>query len=82
MANPFNELEEKIQKLLVDILGVEPEKVTPEATLEDAGADSLDVVELEMELEDRFHIEVPDKALNVTSTFADLVALVERLRAA
>jgi acyl carrier protein len=58
MAN----IEEKVKKIIVDQLGVEPGDVTPDATfVEDLGADSLDTVELVMAFEEEFGIEIPDE---------------------
>ena len=51
---------EKIQELVADGLGVEAEKVVPEASFkEDLGADSLDLFELVMSLEDEFGVSIP-----------------------
>ena len=51
MADTFD----KVKKIIVDLLGVDPDKVTPEARFrEDLGADSLDLVELIMEFEEQF----------------------------
>ncbi|MDB4894075.1 MAG: Acyl carrier protein [Firmicutes bacterium] len=63
---------DKVKAIIVDQLGVEDEEVTPESSfIEDLGADSLDIVELIMALEEEFEIEVPDedaeKLLTVTN---------------
>lgn len=63
---------DKVKAIIVDQLGVEEEEVTMEASfIEDLGADSLDIVELIMALEEEFEIEVPDedaeKLLNVAA---------------
>jgi len=62
-------IEEKIKDIIVDKLGVSPEKVKPEAHfVEDLGADSLDTVELVMAFEDEFDVEIPDEdAQNITT---------------
>lgn len=53
---------DKVKAIIVDQLGVEEEEVTPESSfIEDLGADSLDIVELIMALEEEFEIEVPDE---------------------
>lgn len=52
---------EKIKNIVVDQLDVEPEQVTPETSFEDLDADSLDIVELIMALEEEFGIEIPDE---------------------
>ena len=52
----------KVRKMVVDHLGVEESKVTSEAKfIDDLGADSLDTVELIMQFEDDFNIEIPDE---------------------
>ena len=53
--------EARVKEIIVNELGVEAEKVTPEASfVEDLGADSLDTVELVMAFEEEFGIEIPD----------------------
>lgn len=57
-----NAIFEKVRAIIVDQLGVEEEEVTMESSfIEDLGADSLDIVELIMALEEEFEIEVPDE---------------------
>lgn len=57
-----NNYEQKIKDIIVEQLGVAPEKVTPEASfIDDLGADSLDTVELIMAIEEAFDIEIPDE---------------------
>ena len=57
MDNDF----EKIKKIVADILQVDEKAVTIETSLTDLGADSLDTVELLMEIEDHFEIEIPNE---------------------
>ena len=53
---------DKVKEIVVDKLGVEGSKVTPEAKfIDDLGADSLDTVELIMQFEEEFEIEIPDE---------------------
>ncbi|HBL23420.1 MAG TPA: acyl carrier protein, partial [Deltaproteobacteria bacterium] len=53
---------EKVKKMIVDQLGVSESEVIPEAKfIDDLGADSLDIVELIMALEDEYSIEIPDE---------------------
>ncbi|MFN7250875.1 MAG: acyl carrier protein [Anaerobacillus sp.] len=64
----------RITKIIVDRLGVEEAEVKLEATFkEDLGADSLDVVELVMELEDEFDLEISDEDAEKISTVKDVV---------
>ncbi|MGJ5676523.1 MAG: acyl carrier protein [Nostochopsis sp.] len=60
---------EKVKNIVVEQLGVEPEKVTPQANFaNDLNADSLDTVELVMALEEEFDIEIPDEAAEKITT--------------
>ncbi|WP_279233170.1 acyl carrier protein [Desulfallas thermosapovorans] len=53
---------EKVKEIIVEQLGVEPEDVKPEASfVDDLGADSLDIVELVMALEETFDLQIPDE---------------------
>ncbi|HXE31755.1 MAG TPA: acyl carrier protein [Terriglobales bacterium] len=55
-------IEEKVRQIVVEKLGVEESEVTPTASfVEDLGADSLDLVELVMEFESAFEIQIPDE---------------------
>ena len=59
---------ERVKKICVEHLNVDPAKVTPTASFEDdLGADSLDLVELVMAAEEEFGIEIPDDGLRVES---------------
>ena len=58
----MSEYQEKITEIIIDKLGVEESKITLEAKfIEDLGADSLDTVELIMQFEEEFSIEIPDE---------------------
>ncbi|MBL7191549.1 acyl carrier protein [bacterium] len=60
---------DKVKEIIVDQLGVDPAKVTPEASfIDDLGADSLDTVELIMAFEEEFSIEIPDDEAEKLST--------------
>lgn len=77
------EIESKVNDILVDKLGVSEIEVKPEATLKDElGADSLDAVEIVMELEREFGISISDEELDgVTSCkVSEVYDLVERLQ--
>ena len=69
---------EEIKAVIVEVLGVDPEKVTPEADLrEDLAADSLDLVELIMAFEDKFGVEIPDEDAQQITTVGEAVAYAE-----
>ena len=62
----------KVKEIIVQQLGVDAEKVTPEASfVDDLGADSLDVVELVMAFEEEFEVEIPDEAAEKIATVKD-----------
>lgn len=65
---------ERVKKIVVERLNVDPSEVTMEAGIkEDLGADSLDVVDLIMELEDEFSIEIAEEEAEKMSTVGDIV---------
>jgi len=65
---------DKVKAIIVDQLGVEEEEVTMESSfIEDLGADSLDIVELIMALEEEFEIEVPDEDAEKLVTVANAI---------
>ncbi len=69
---------EKVRAIVVDQLGAEEADVTMEASfVDDLGADSLDVVELIMALEEEFGIEIPDEDAEKISTVGDAVAYIK-----
>lgn len=70
---------ERVTKVIVDRLGVEESEVKPEASFTgDLGADSLDVVELVMELEDEFDMEISDEDAEGMATVGDAVTYIEK----
>lgn len=69
---------EKVKKIVTDQLGVEADKVVPEASFQnDLGADSLDTVELVMALEEEFDIEIPDEAAENIATVQAAVDFID-----
>jgi len=73
------DIEKKVTDILVDKLGVEPEYVKNEADfIEDLGGDSLDLVEVMMEVEREFRISVTDEEEYQVKTVADIIGLVEK----
>lgn len=69
---------DRVTKVIVDRLNVEEEKVTLTASFrDDLGADSLDVVELVMELEDEFDMEISDEDAEKIATVGDAIKYIE-----
>ena len=72
------DVEQKVKDIIINELGVEPEKVTPEASfVEDLGADSLDTVELVMAFEEEFGIEIPDEEAEKITRVKEAVQYIE-----
>ena len=70
---------EDVKTIVVEVLGVDPEKVTPEANFrEDLEADSLDQVELIMAFEDKFGGEISDEDAQQIATVGNAVAFIEK----
>jgi acyl carrier protein len=70
-------IETEVRAILAEQLGVEISELRPEASiLDDLGADSLDVVEMVMTLEETFEIEVPDSEVETLRTIADVERFV------
>ncbi len=69
---------EKLQEMIADQLEIDVEDISYDSNiLDDLGADSLDVVDLVMSIEDEFGIEVPDEALENIRTIEDMVKYIE-----
>jgi len=65
-------MEDKVKYVIMEQLGVDAEQVTPEASFtDDLGADSLALVELIMEFEDKFDIQIPDEEAEKIRTVGD-----------
>jgi acyl carrier protein len=74
MADIFD----RVKRIIVDRLGVDESEVTPEASFkEDLGADSLDVVELVMELEDEFDMEISDEDAEKITTVGEVIEYIQ-----
>jgi acyl carrier protein len=72
MAMDMKQLEEKVKDIIVEELGIERDKLKPEASfMEDLGADSLDTVELVMAFEKEFDIDIPDEEAEKLRTVGD-----------
>ena len=74
----MSDIGERVKKIVVEHLGVEPEKVTDSASfIDDLGADSLDTVELVMAFEEEFGCEIPDDAAETILTVGDATKFLE-----
>ena len=74
----MSDIQNRVKAIIVDKLGVDESEVKPEATFtNDLGADSLDTVELIMELEKEFTITIPDDQAEKIATVGDAIAYVE-----
>ncbi|MBK7842603.1 MAG: acyl carrier protein [Bdellovibrionales bacterium] len=71
-------IEPKVKKIIEEQLGVDPERVKLEASfIDDLGADSLDIVELVMAMEEEFEIEIPDEDAEKLKTVQDVCKYLE-----
>jgi acyl carrier protein len=69
---------DRVKKIIVDRLGVDESEIKEEASFkDDLGADSLDVVELVMELEDEFDLEISDEDAEKITTVGDVIKYIE-----
>jgi acyl carrier protein len=74
-------IEQRVKDIIVEQLGVNADQVTAEAKfIEDLGADSLDIVELVMALEEEFGNEIPDEQAEKLLTVGDVVKYIEDLQ--
>ena len=74
----MSDVAEKVKAIIVDKLGVDESEVTNEASFtNDLGADSLDTVELIMEFEKEFDIQIPDDKAEAIATVGDAVSFIE-----
>jgi acyl carrier protein len=69
---------ESVSDIIIDQLGVRPELVKPEATANDLAADSLDVLEVLMAIEEEFDLEIPDEDAEKMKTITDLVTYLNQ----
>ena len=75
----MSEIESRVKSIIVEKFGVAESEVTMEASFtNDLGADSLDTVELIMEIEDEFGISIPDDLAEKISTVGDAIKFVEQ----
>ena len=72
-----DEIYEKLKEIIVEQLGVNAEEIKPESTFaDDLSADSLDIVELVMEIEEKFGISIPDDDAEKILTVEDIVNFI------
>ena len=75
----MSDIGEKVKKIIVEHLGLDPDKVTEDAHfIDDLGADSLDTVELGLALEEKFGCEIPDEAAETIFTVGDAIRYIEK----
>ena len=78
-SDPMSETADRVKKIVVEHLGVEPDKVTEDASfIDDLGADSLDIVELVMAFEEEFGVEIPDDAAEKITTVRDAIDYIDQ----
>ena len=78
----MSDIADRVKKIVVEHLGVEADKVTEEASfIDDLGADSLDIVELVMGLEEEFGINIPDDQAEKIKTVGEAIDYIEREKA-
>ena len=71
---------ERVQAILAKQLRLDPAKITPESLImKDLGADSLDILQLLMRIEDEYGLVIPDQALAKFETVGDVVSYLEKL---
>lgn len=72
-------VQERVIDIVAEQLGVNKEQITPETSfVNDLGADSLDTVELVMELEEEFDINIPDDAADKIQTVGQVIEYIEK----
>jgi acyl carrier protein len=75
----MSDVEVKVKEIIMEKLGTSEDKITPDASFRnDLGADSLSTVELMMELEEKFGVEIEDQEAEKIQTVKDAVAYIEK----
>lgn len=68
---------EKVKSIIAEQLGVTEDELTPQTSFEDMNADSLDIVELIMALEEEFDLEIPDEEAEKIQTVGEIVEYIK-----
>ena len=72
---------EKVKELVAEQLGISQDTIKPESNIvEDLGADSLDVIEMLMTLEEEYGITIPDEQIGQVNTIKQICELIEKLK--
>ena len=72
---------EKVKELLAEQLGIDAKTISDDANiLEDLGADSLDIIEMLMTLEDEYSVTIPDDQINQVKTVKQVAELIEKCK--
>lgn len=72
---------EKVKELVAEQLGIKVDSIKPESNIiEDLGADSLDIIEMLMTLEDEYGITIPDDQISQVKTIGEIVNLIEKCK--
>lgn len=75
----MSDIAERVKKIVIEHLGADEAKVTPEASfIDDLGADSLDTVELVMAFEEEFGVEIPDEAAEKIQTVQHAIDFIQK----
>jgi acyl carrier protein len=78
MMDQTKSVEQTIKGIVTRIVHCNENDLTPESTWKDLGADSLDLVQILIALEDTFGIEIPDEDVEKLSSFGDMVTYIEQ----
>jgi len=78
MADELKKVEERVIEIVCEQMGASRDKITPETSfIQDLGADSLDTVELVMEFEDEFDLNIPDEDAEKIQTVGDAITYIK-----